>query len=63
MDNTLQLGNTLQLKDIRERLDIPKVDERDISRTNSLIYGLLFHLKADGYVVHNVGIGFLDSKT
>ena len=42
---------------VRMRLGIPKIDfER--GRHNALIFGILMHLKDDGYAYHNPGYGW-----
>ena len=45
--------------EIRERLGIPKIDySYDQARHNALIFGILMHLKDDGYAYHNSGYGW-----
>ena len=42
----------LEQDEVRERLGIPKIDYRSNTRSarhNSLIFGILMHLKDDGY--------------
>ena len=43
---------------VRERLGIPKVDFGNQARHNSLIYGVLYHLKEDGYADHLSAFGW-----
>ena len=45
--------------EVRERLGIPKIDySNDPARHNALIFGILMHLKDDGYAYHNPGSGW-----
>ena len=45
--------------EVRERLGIPKIDySSDPARHNALIFGILTHLKDDGYAYHNPGYGW-----
>ena len=50
-------GYPIPQETIRSRLDIPKVEELP-ARSNSLIYGILAHLRDDGYVEHELQIGW-----
>ena len=43
---------------VRKRLGIPKVEERNPARNNSMIYGILTHLQDDRYACHNPGYGW-----
>ena len=43
---------------VREALGIPKMDYGDSARHNALIYGILYHLKQDGYAEHVVSYGW-----
>lgn len=47
----------LQPEDIRKRLGIPKADE-PITRSNTVILGILFHLRNDKYVHHYINRGW-----
>ena len=48
----------IQQDKVRKRLGIPKVEEQNPARHNSLIYGILTHLQADEYAHHEVGYGW-----
>ena len=43
---------------VREALGIPKIDYGKSARRNALIYGILYHLKQDGYAEHVVSCGW-----
>lgn len=43
---------------VRRSLGIPKVDYGDQARHNALIYGVLYHLRNDGYAQHLSGFGW-----
>ena len=50
-------GYPIPQETIRSRLDMPKVEELP-ARSNSLIYGILAHLRDEGYVEHELQIGW-----
>lgn len=48
----------IQQDKVRKRLGIPKVEEQNPARHNSLIYGILTHLLDDEYAIHLSGFGW-----
>lgn len=48
----------IQLDAIRKHLSIHRVDEMDTARRNSLIYGILCHLRDEGRVHYVKGAGW-----
>ena len=50
-------GGLINPAEIRERLGIPNITDPTIA-TNSLIFGILDHLKQEGTVIHTLGEGW-----
>ncbi|RKU21058.1 hypothetical protein C6499_22830 [Candidatus Poribacteria bacterium] len=57
-DTTSPSEGLIQQDEVRKRLGIKNVDTFDSARHNALIYGILSHLRDDGYAYHNVGYGW-----
>ena len=58
----VQPDGYIQQDKIRKQLGIPRVEEQNPARHNSLIYGILTHLQDDGYAIHLPGFGWTITK-
>ena len=58
-DTTSPFEGLIKQDEVRKRLGIKKIDYSvDPGRHNALIFGILMHLKDDGYAYHNSGYGW-----
>ena len=58
-DTTSPSEGVIQQDQVRKRLGIKKIDYSvDPGRHNALIFGILMHLKDDGYAYHHSGYGW-----
>ena len=57
-DTTSPSGGVIRQDEVRKQLGIKNINYFDSARHNALIYGILSHLRDDGYVYHNVGYGW-----
>ncbi len=58
-DETSPSEGRIRQDEVRKRLGIKRIDySADPARHNALIFGILMHLKDDGYAYHNSGYGW-----